>query len=114
MTKLNKQLDEMVSELSKEELADNLVIYIDKPDEEDCDEDITVFYINTEECHNMGRLVYNTLPTDMGNKLLDLLEAGQIVESTYEYLGSYANLVKVVTQICHTLPNIRLSDKPFE
>lgn len=62
----------------------------------------------------MSRLVYNTLPTDMGNKLLDLLEAGQIVESTYEYLGSYDNLVEVVTQICHILPNIRLSDKPFE
>lgn len=114
------QLKDLKSSLTNYQKNFILYIYVDNnPIEEDIDNDDlmlceTVFYINDKNSHDKGYLIYTYPDKDLVEKLLDLLEAGSLMESTYEYYGSKEELNEKLKIIQKELPNIIVTDAPFQ
>lgn len=114
------ELKALKASLTDHEKEFVLYIYISQQcSEEDLDnEDLmlseTVFYINDKNNHDKGCLTYICPDSDLVEKLLDLLDAGQLMESTYEYYGSEEELNEKIKIIQKELPNVILTNAPFE
>lgn len=118
MEKFINELNNLKSSLTDHEKEFVLYIYIsnDPSDEDEIDpdlDDVVIFYINDKETHDKGHLIDHYPNSDLVEKILDLLEAGELMESTYEYCGEKEELEEKIKIICKELPNVIFDKVPW-
>ena len=105
-------IPELANELNNI-LTEPLYIYESKEYNPTEDADIgAVIYLNTKKCHDKGYLTdrYH----EEHDSVADLLNLGQVMESTYESYEDHDKFMNTLRQLSDMVSNLIFTDAPFK